>query len=779
MPEFWETDPISNAAQSQAVAVDWWANDPVAKPAAPEKPESWGEYGKGLLQKVGQGATFNFGDEIAAGAGAVGNKVMRAVGVDVPEKSYSDILSEVREPEKEFEKRHPYQAIGAEVAGGLSTLAAGPAKAIVSAPNFLARVGKSAKIGAAYGAGSGFGRGEGAIDRAASGTEGGLTGAVLGPVATEVAAPIVGAVVRGARAGGRTLGNAARFVAGNRANPDARLNQALEKQNMTPQAAQTALDEAQAAARLGKTQLDPQFTIADTGPVTRDLADTASLVSGEARGVSGSFLNERARGQYKRVNDYLRRSMQVTRGDFAKTQAKVVEEQKLLSDPAYDAFRKLDVRIPVGDVLYNAQIEDLAAAPALKRVLTEAREQFVAARGKRELSAGDIADHGKLVKTITGDLREAQDELKTLRRARQDSRDADERADLLGRIRGAEDNMSALDRDLTDVRAGKPSKLYSSQAYTELTPARFDAGKRALDDMIDVAKRDGRNNEMRLLTTLKNQLVEVADNATMQQVSSKNGPMFNDDGSPIMESLYAKARDVFGSRADMLDALESGRSFMRGDSELTGAQYKALSTAEKRMFRIGVGREVRKELGRKGLSSDMIGYFDRPNTRDVLEEIMTPGQAKKFYNLIDLEQALAATNTAVRGNSKTALRQQNVLDFSLGVRLGRAIKDQGLRSALSNEIFDQVTKVFAMREGDALAVTKMLFETDPAAQREILARLAQNYGPKPARAIVARVQRIAQQSVLARKRSLSAAIGTQGSEVNLFGLAPQDHKKQP
>lgn len=690
MPEFWETDPISNAAQSQAVAVDWWSKDPVAEPA---KPETWGEYGKGLLQKVGQGATFNFGDEIAAGAGAVGNKVMRAVGVDVPERSYSDILSEVREPEKEFEGRHPYQAIGAEIAGGLSTLAAGPARAIVSAPTFLARVGRSAKVGAAYGAGSGVGRGEGVEDRLASGAEGAATGAVLGPVATEIAAPAIGAIVRGARAGGRTLGNAARFVAGNRANPDARLNAALEKQNMTPAQAQAALDEAQGAAKFGKTQGNPEFTIADTGPVTRDLADTASLVSGEARGASGSFLSERARGQYDRVNDYLRRSMQVTHGDFAKTQGKLVEEQQRLSKTAYDAFRKADVRIPVGDVLYNAQIEDLAAAPALKKVLAEAREQFVAARGSRSVGGAKV-----------------------------------------------------------------------NQAYTELTPARFDAGKRALDDMIDAAQRTGRNNEARLLTTLKNQLVKVADDATTLPGTTR--------------SLYAEARDVYGSRAQLLDSLESGRSFMRGDSEITGAQYKAMPTGEKRMFRIGVAREVRKSLGGKGLNSDMIGYFDRPNTRDVLEEIMTPGQAKKFYNLIDLEQALAATNTAVRGNSKTALRQQNVLDFSLGVRLGRAIKDQGLRSALSNEIFDQITKAFAMREGDAVAVTKMLFETDPAAQREILTRLAQNYGPKPARAIVARAQRIAQATMLARKRALSAAIGTQASEINLFGLAPES-RKQP
>lgn len=236
MPEFWETDPISNAAQSQAVAVDWWSKDPVAKPVEADKPESWGEYGKGLLQKVGQGATFGLGDEIAAAAGTVGNKVMRAVGVDVPERGYGDILEDVRKPEKEFTRRHPYQAIGAEVAGGLTSLAAGPAKAIMSAPTWLARAGRSAKIGAGYGAATGFGSSEGGIEnRAAAGLEGGMTGAVLGPVATEIAAPAIGALVRGTGAAGRGLGNAAQFVRGKRANPDVRLNRALEKQNMTPQ----------------------------------------------------------------------------------------------------------------------------------------------------------------------------------------------------------------------------------------------------------------------------------------------------------------------------------------------------------------------------------------------------------------------------------------------------------------------------------------------------------------------------------------------------------------
>ncbi len=311
------------------------------------------------------------------------------------------------------------------------------------------------------------------------------------------------------------------------------------------------------------------------------------------------------------------------KGDFAKTQAKLIDEQQSLSKAAYDQAYADKREFDFGQVLFDRQFDDFAAAGPLRRALNRARSLFV-----------------------------------------------------------------------------EPSRAPGFQA--SLSTERFDSGKRALDDMIQSAKQSGRNNEARLLTKLKGDLLGVIDDP-------KAG-----------NAAYQAARDVYGSRAQLLDALDSGRAFMRGDAEMTGAQYAKLPTGEKRMFRIGLAREVRKVLGGKTLSSDALGYFDKPNTRAVLDEIMSPAQSRKFYELVELEQGLAATNQAVRGNSRTAERQQNVLDFSLGVRLGRAIRTQGLREALMTEITDQVTKLFAMREGDAVALSKMLFATDRAAQRTTL-----------------------------------------------------------
>ncbi|HEY6861657.1 MAG TPA: hypothetical protein VI358_17970 [Pseudolabrys sp.] len=160
---------------------------PEAIKAYQPKPESWGEYGYGLLQKAGQGATLGYGDEIAAGAGAVGNKIMRGVGLDIPERNYGDILGEIRGEQKTFEGRHPYQGMAAEVTGGAApAIAAAPE----AAATWLGRVGMSALYGGGYGAASGFGNSEGGVgNRLVGGIEGGLTGAVAGPVLSDVVLP--------------------------------------------------------------------------------------------------------------------------------------------------------------------------------------------------------------------------------------------------------------------------------------------------------------------------------------------------------------------------------------------------------------------------------------------------------------------------------------------------------------------------------------------------------------------------------------------------------------
>lgn len=610
---------------------------------------------------------FGIRDEMI-GAGQFARKFVTSGG-DLGEASqaYSDAAERVRAEQRVA--REDY-GVAPEIIGGFGT--SGLAKGFQMAPTLAGRVKQSAGAGALFGGVTGATQGEGGVpNRLLSAAEGGLTGAVLGPVVTEVGGPIIGGIVRGAKTSARGLSDATRYLRGRNQNVDARIAKSLGQQKMTPREGIARLDEAEQAAKFGKTQLDPEFTIADLGRSTRDLADAASLVSSEARGEAAKFLQDRSAGQYGRINDYLRRSLNVTRDNFAKTQAKLVNDQRQLSKAAYDQAYATNAEFDVGNVLFNKQLEAFETTGPLARALNRARSLFI-------------------------------------------------------------------DR----------SRAPGYQAVNSIQ--RFDIGKRALDDMIETASRAGRNNEARMLVDLKRDLVSVADQATVAPGTGK--------------SLYQGARDVYSSRAELLEALDEGRKFMRGDAEMTAQQYKSLGTGEKRMFRIGMARQVRKDLGRKRIGTDMIGHFDKPNVREVLEEIMSPAKARQFYDLIDLEQAMAATSQGVRGGSPTAERQQKIQDFTFGVRIGRAIKDQGLREAIGNEIADQITKFFAMREGDAVAVTRALLSTDKAAQRATLNRINQTYGSRSARAIVNRAERLARRAIANRRRALAGIAGEAGGQ---------------
>ncbi len=172
-----------------------WAKYAQPSEAAPAKPEGWYDYIEGLAEKAAQGATANFAEEIAAGAGSLGNKAMRAVGVDVPEKSYGQILDEIRGRQQEFETRHPYQAMAAEIAGGVAPFAAAGPAALTSAPTWTGRVANSMKVGGTYGGLSGFGASEGgAENRLLGGAKGAAVGSVVTPLLADVALPAVSRV---------------------------------------------------------------------------------------------------------------------------------------------------------------------------------------------------------------------------------------------------------------------------------------------------------------------------------------------------------------------------------------------------------------------------------------------------------------------------------------------------------------------------------------------------------------------------------------------------------
>ena len=172
-----------------------------------------------FARAAGQGLTLGFGDEIEA--------VVRA-GFD-RNRSYSDIVKDVRGQIKEFRKRNPASAIGTEIAGAiLPTIAAqfipgmGQTASVANTAR-LANIAKGAGIAGAEGLAYGVGTAEGglgerltnpntAISGATSAVLGGAVGG-LAPKITQEAKELIskgvqvtpGQAVKGSTLGGSTL----------------------------------------------------------------------------------------------------------------------------------------------------------------------------------------------------------------------------------------------------------------------------------------------------------------------------------------------------------------------------------------------------------------------------------------------------------------------------------------------------------------------------------------------------------------------------------------------
>lgn len=148
----------------------------------PEKPGMLaraGTYVDNLVRQAAKGATFNFSDEIAAGAGAATGS-----GGTMGERYTANLAAE-RGRDKAFEAENPYAALAAQVAGGI----ANPVTRFPLTGGLLRRAMMAGGAGGALGAAAGFGEGEGNLaNRGGAALTGGVTGAALGgamPVVAE------------------------------------------------------------------------------------------------------------------------------------------------------------------------------------------------------------------------------------------------------------------------------------------------------------------------------------------------------------------------------------------------------------------------------------------------------------------------------------------------------------------------------------------------------------------------------------------------------------------
>jgi hypothetical protein len=225
-------------------------------------------------RSFGQGLTFGTLDEIEA--------ALRTGSISGPE--YEKQRNLLREQQKQFGMEYPYIKTPVELAGGFAiplgvagkvAKAAPEVQAMLTGESLLGQAGRGAAIGATTGALSGMGYAE--KDTGTEAGMGALFGGAVGgtvPLAIKGATTIIKNVLNANGIGDQALAS------------NKMLASYLQKDNLTPQEAQTALDELR---RIGV----PNPVIADLGKNLRDLAYNAYVVQSKAKTPTMTFLENR------------------------------------------------------------------------------------------------------------------------------------------------------------------------------------------------------------------------------------------------------------------------------------------------------------------------------------------------------------------------------------------------------------------------------------------------------------------------------------------------------
>lgn len=194
------------------------------------------------------------------------------------------------------------------------------------------------------------------------------------------------------------------------------------------------------------------------------------------------------------------------------------------------------------------------------------------------------------------------------------------------------------DKDIGQLTGGQvrrelTAKRLSGEPVTALD--KIDATKRALDDQINKAIRDGKGNKARSLVQTKHRILDEADTAIPE---------------------YKQARDLFAGKANLENAAEQGELFLKMKPRDVEGAINTLSQSEKRMFQLGAKRAILDRLDFMQVSRDAVkGLFGKRGEARKLRALFDDERVfQDFSDTLEREAIFILTKRAAQANSTTA-----------------------------------------------------------------------------------------------------------------------------
>ncbi|MER9412892.1 hypothetical protein [Mesorhizobium sp. M0589] len=286
---------------------------------------------------------------------------------------------------------------------------------------------------------------------------------------------------------------------------------------------------------------------------------------------------------------------------------------------------------------------------------------------------------------------------------------------LLGRGKVMKDALRRA-RDMGEAE-GIPSqqffaKIADDGSYTiqSVPDARqWDLMKRSLDDIIQ-SETETMPNGSEKLSNL-GRIVSGIRREMLTEVDQAN-------------PAYAKARQVYSTASESLDAVTKGGKLLDADPELARRTLADMSEGDKQLARLGISKALVDRVQRARDGANVVrGIFASPRNRAVLKEAFpTEASFKDFQSAMEREGQKTRTNMAIGGNSTTAAQAADLAsNFDAGVA-GHIISGRPLAAA-GALVQKALARATVVNEATAKELAKILTTTDPAVGRQIMTQL--------------------------------------------------------
>jgi hypothetical protein len=337
--------------------------------------------------------------------------------------------------------------------------------------------------------------------------------------------------------------------------------------------------------------------------------------------------------------------------------------------------------------------------------------------------------------------------------AERQSSQAGQIADTASRLSGVKNTGYAFIDDLDEQVRREAKPLYDEAYRVMLDPKPFQPfmGRKVIVEAyrkaVDLADIRGDGNMPPLDRLLRGNalpteaahqikqgldaLIEAETDALTGKVTSRGRELVRlksqwNDAITTQNDAYRKANVAFSDRARLRDAFTAGAKFNGMPEEELVRMVNGMTPAEREALKSGVITKVQDlASGTTDATNFVKTVFGSPKRRMALRLAFNDPKAfETFERFIKVQADKVRTTRKVMGGSETVERKAAMddggIDRSAVVSMGMNAASGNTMGLVGNAAQQVAARASGMSEKSAEAMSRMLFETDPAKQREML-----------------------------------------------------------